>query len=71
MADTKITIRVNENRGSVNITYATAGQVAGLQTRGLTGDLLQQSIPPKTSASAWWLSVLATVQAAITAAEGS
>lgn len=71
MADTKITIRVNENRGSVNITYSTAGQVAGLQTRGLTGDLLQQPIPPKTNASAWWVQVLTDVQAAIVAAEGS
>lgn len=71
MADTKITIRINENRGNVNIQYSTNGRVAGLLTAGLTGDLLTQPIPPKASASAWWVSVLGTVQAAITAAEGS
>jgi hypothetical protein len=69
MASTKITIRVSEARSHVNVSYRTTGQVTGLQTAGLTGDLLGLPIPPKSSSSAWWDSILASVQAAIMAAE--
>lgn len=67
MADTTFTIRVDEARGSVRITYRSTGRVAGLLTAGLTGDLLQQATPSKASAAAWWEGVIDLVRADLVA----
>lgn len=70
MAQTKITIRITENRGSMTLQYSTTGKVAGLDTAGIT-DLIQRApLPPKTGSKAYWLQVLSQVSADITAGNG-
>jgi hypothetical protein len=66
-ATSKITIRVSSARGSSSIQYRTAGRYISLPTVGLDNQLLRQPIQPTTSLSAFWLSVIALVQADITA----
>lgn len=70
MADTKITIRITEHRGSVGISYTAVGQVAGLLTSNVRGEILRSPVPPKTGSRAWWESILQTVNADITAGNG-
>lgn len=65
----EIVIRVTSARGSSTISYTTKGRYVSFTTSGLTDQLLKQPIQPTTSLAAFWLSVLAIVQADITALE--
>jgi hypothetical protein len=68
MASTsKITVTVASTRGGTTVAYHTNGRYVSFTTAGLSGDLLKQPIQPTTSLKAFWLSVLAIVQADITA----
>lgn len=59
----KMTIRVTAARGSSTVQFSTTGRYVSLTTAGITEQLLQQPIQPSTSNKAFWLSVLALVQA--------
>lgn len=64
MADqAKLTVRVMSNRGSSTVSFATAGRYVRLTTGGISEQLLGQAVQPTASAKAFWLSVLALVQA--------
>ena len=65
----EIVIRVTSARGSSTVSYTTKGRYVSFTTSGLTDQLLKQPIFPTTSLAAFWLSVLAIVQADITAVE--
>jgi hypothetical protein len=65
----EIVIRVRSARGSSTVSYTTKGRYVSFTTSGLTDELLKQPIQPTTSLSAFWLSVLAIVQADINALE--
>lgn len=65
----KIVIRVSSSRGASTVSYATKGRYVSFTTAGLTDQLLKQPILPTTSLAAFWLAVLAIVQADITALE--
>lgn len=58
-----MTIRVTSARGSSTVQFSTTGRYVSLTTAGITEQLLQQPIQPTTSNKAFWLSVLALVQA--------
>jgi hypothetical protein len=66
----KLTIRVGSARGSSNVAFSTTGRYVSLTTGGITQVLPQQPIQPTTSPAAFWLSVLALVQAELTALGG-
>lgn len=70
MPQTKLTIRITENRGSMTLQYSTVGQVAGLVTNDVTDVLQRAPLPPKTGSKAYWESVLNQVLADITAGNG-
>lgn len=61
----KMTIRVRSARGSSNIQFSSSGRYISLPTNGISAELMQQPIQPTASAKAFWLSVLATVQATV------
>jgi len=63
----EITIRVYSARGSSRIQYTSKGRYVSLPTNGYQRQLLGEPIQPTSTLSAFWLSVLATVQADITA----
>lgn len=65
----EIKIRVTSSRGSSTISYTTNGRYVSFNTGGLTDTLMGQPIQPTTTLPAFWLSVLAIVQADITALE--
>lgn len=68
MANTsKITIRVSHARAHTTITYRTNGQYYRLTTAGFSRDLTNQPVITSSSISAFWLVVLAAVQADMTA----
>lgn len=70
MAQTKLTIRITENRAAMTLSYSTAGKVAGLFTNDV-GDIIQRApLPPKTGSKAYWEAVLTQVLADITAGNG-
>lgn len=63
----KITVRVRSSRGGSTISYTTAGRYVSFSTTGYQRELLGQPIQPTASLSAFWLAILAAVQADITA----
>jgi hypothetical protein len=63
----KIVITVDSARGSSKVRYSSKGRYVSFTTAGYDRDLLQQPIQPTASLAAFWLSVLALVQADITA----
>lgn len=65
----ELTVRVTAARGSSTISYVTKGRYVSFTTGGLADTNTGQPIQPTTSLSAFWLSVLALVQAEITALE--
>lgn len=65
----EIVIRVTSSRGASTVSYTTKGRYVSFTTSGLTDQLLKQPIQPTTSLPVFWLSVLALVQADITALE--
>jgi hypothetical protein len=65
----EIVIRVTSSRGASTVSYTTKGRYVSFTTAGLTAQLLKQPIQPTTSLAAFWLSVLAIVQAEILALE--
>lgn len=66
-AESKITIRVGSSRGASTVSYSTNGRYVSFTTAGYQQQLLGQPIQPTTSLKAFWSSVLAIVQADITA----
>lgn len=62
-------IRVTSSRGASTVSYTTKGRYVSFTTSGLTDQLQKQPIQPTSSLSAFWLSVLAIVQADIAALE--
>jgi hypothetical protein len=65
----ELVVRVTSARGSSKITYSTKGRYVSFTTAGLSEQLLGQPIQPTSSLEAFWLSVLALVQANITSLE--
>jgi hypothetical protein len=65
----ELVVRVTAARGSSKITYSTKGRYVSFTTAGLDEQLLGQAIQPTSSLEAFWLSVLALVQANITSLE--
>lgn len=63
----KLTVRVGSARGSSNIGISTSGRYVNLATNGINMSLPQQPIQPTASAKAFWVSVLAIVNAQIEA----
>ena len=63
----EIVIRVYSSRGASRIQYSTKGRYISFQTAGLTDTLQRQPIITTSSLIAFWLQVLAIVQADITA----
>jgi hypothetical protein len=63
----EITIRVTSSRGGSTIGYTSKGRYISLLTTGYQRNLLSQPIQSTASLSAFWLGVLAAVQADITA----
>jgi hypothetical protein len=63
----EIVIRVTSARGRSTIAYTSKGRYVSFTTSGYARQLLSQPIQPTSSLSAFWLSVLALVQADITA----
>jgi len=59
----KLTIRVRSARTSSDVSVTTAGTYNGLAVNTVTFDLQNQPVQPTTSAKAFWLAVLAAVQA--------
>lgn len=70
MAQTKLTIRITENRGSMTLSYSTTGKVAGLVTNDVRDIIQRAPLPPKTGSKAYWESVVTQVLADITAGNG-
>lgn len=65
----KLTIRVSAARGSSTVQFSTTGRYVSLSTGGLNLTQRQAPIQPTASVEAFWLSVLALVQAQLTALE--
>lgn len=63
----EIVIRVTSSRGASTVSYTTKGRYVSFTAAGLTDQLQKQPIQPTSSLSAFWLSVLAIVQADIAA----
>ena len=63
----EIVIRVTAARGHSTVTYTSKGRYISFQTAGYQRQLLSQPIQPTASLQAFWLSVLAIVQADLTA----
>lgn len=63
----ELTIRVFSRRGSTVIAYTSKGRYVSFTTAGYNKDLNRQPVQPTTSLKTYWLSVLALVQADITA----
>lgn len=70
MAQTKITIRIDESRAAMTLSYSTVGKVAGLVTNDVGNVIQRAPLPPKTGSKAYWESVLTQVLADITAGNG-
>ena len=66
-ADSKITIRVRSSRGASTVSYSTNGRYVSFTTAGYNRHLAGQPIQPTSSLKAFWTSVLAIVQADVTA----
>jgi hypothetical protein len=66
----KLTIRVTGNRGSSTVQFSSTGRYVSLVTGGLNTQLLGQPIQPTSDVLTFWRSVLALVQAELTALEG-
>lgn len=62
-APAKLTIRVDAARTSATVRFSTTGRYLALTTGGINEQLLAQPVQPTASAKAFWLSVLAIVQA--------
>lgn len=65
--EAKITIRVRSSRGASTVSYSTGGRYISFPTLGYQVTLTGQPIQPTSTLAAFWLSVLAIVQAEITA----
>lgn len=63
----EITIRVYSSRGASKVQYTSKGRYISFQTAGYNSTLNQQPIQTTSSLKAFWLGVLAQVQADITA----
>lgn len=63
----KLTVRVGANRGSSTIGISTSGRYVNLATNAINESLPRQPLQPTADAKTFWLSVLAIVQAQITA----
>lgn len=63
----EISIRVTSSRGKSTIAYTSKGRYVSFTTSGYQRELLGQPIQSTASLSAFWLGVLAAVQADITA----
>lgn len=65
----EIVIRVTSSRGASTVSYSTKGRYVSFTTAGLRDELMKQPILPTSSLPAFWLAVLAIVQADIVALE--
>jgi hypothetical protein len=66
-ATAKMTVRVTSTRGGSNLTISSAGSYISTQMNGYRIDLTGQPVQPTADQKTFWLSVLALVQAQITA----
>lgn len=65
----KLEIRVTASRGASTVSYTTKGRYVSFTTSGLTDTLTGQPIQPTATLDGFWSSVLAIVQADVTAHE--
>jgi hypothetical protein len=63
----RLIIDVTSSRGASTVSYTTKGRYVSFTTAGLTDVLMKQPILPTSTLPAFWLAVLAIVQADITA----
>ncbi len=63
----EIVIRVTSSRGASTVSYTSKGRYVSFTTAGYQRQLLGQPIQSTASLSAFWLGILAIVQADITA----
>jgi hypothetical protein len=63
----EITIRVTSSRGGSKVSYTSKGRYVSFTTAGYQRELLGQPIQSTASLAAFWLGVLAAVEADITA----
>lgn len=63
----KIVITVTKTANASTVSYATKGRYGQINTNTLTGFLRGQPLFTTATAQAYWLAVLAAVQAAVTA----
>lgn len=66
----KLTIRVAPTRGGCTVSFSSGGKYVSFSANGYQRTLLSQPIQPTSSLDVFWLSVLAIVQASITANPG-
>lgn len=66
-AQAKLTIRVTSTRGGSNFQFTSAGSYVSTPMNGYNVVLPGEAIQPTTDQKTFWLSVLAVVQAQITA----
>lgn len=65
----EIVIRVTASRGASTVSYSTKGRYVSFTTSGLGDTKMGQPILPTSTLPAFWLAVLAIVQADITTLE--
>lgn len=63
----KMTIRVSAARGSSTVQFSTNGRYVSFNTSGYQRQLLAQPVQPTASLDVFWASILAAVQASLTA----
>lgn len=62
----QLTIRVYSSRGASRIQYTSSGKYVSFTTAGLSNELAGQPVLTTSSIDAFWLQVIALVQASIT-----
>lgn len=66
-AQAKITVRVTSTRGGSNVSFSSSGTYISTAMNGYAVDLPGEAVQPTVDQKTFWLSVLAIVQAQITA----
>ena len=62
-----MTIRVTASRGASTVSFSSNGRYVSFNTSGYQRQLLGQPVQPTASLEGFWASVLAIVQASLTA----
>lgn len=63
----KLTVRVTSTRGGANVSFSSVGTYISTPMNGYSVNLPGEAVQPTSDQRAFWLSVIAIVQAQITA----